>query len=145
MIVLDTNVLLELMRPQPDQRVMAWANRLDPQEIAITAMNEAEILHGIALLPSGRRQQGLRLSWTNLMTSVFQGQALAFTSEAAQWYGELVSRRVQLARPIATADAVIAATALAHGAQLATRNTSDFAAIGLELIDPWVAGPPQHP
>jgi predicted nucleic acid-binding protein len=54
-IVLDTNVLSELMRPQPDSQVMAWANGLDPQAIAITAMNEAEILHGIARLPAGRR------------------------------------------------------------------------------------------
>jgi predicted nucleic acid-binding protein len=144
-IVLDTNVLSELMRPQPDPRVMGWANRLAPREIAITAMNEAEILHGIGLLPKGRRQQALRQSWQELMTHLFQGQALAFSSEAAQWYGELVSRRVRLARPIATADAVIAATALAHRAQLATRNTSDFEAIGLELIDPWVADPPQRP
>jgi predicted nucleic acid-binding protein len=135
-IVLDTNVLSELMRSQPDPRVLAWANGLDPQAIAITAMNEAEILQGIARLPAGRRQQGLQQSWQELMVSLFGGQALPFTSEATHWYGALVSRRERLVRPISTADAVIAATALAHGAQLATRNTSDFEAIGLELINP---------
>ena len=145
MIVLDTNVLSELMRPEPDTQVLAWANGLDPEDIAITAMNEAEILHGIALLPTGRRQQALRESWEELMTSLFQGETLPFTSEAAQWYGELVSRRVRLARPIATADAVIAATALAHRAQLATRNTGDFEAIGLELINPWATDAPHNP
>jgi predicted nucleic acid-binding protein len=61
-IVLDTNVLSELMRPQPDSQVMAWANGLNPQAIAITAINEAEILHGIARLPAGRRPTGMA-SW----------------------------------------------------------------------------------
>ena len=142
MIVLDPNVLSELMRPQPDQQAMAWANELDPHSVAITAMNAAEILHGIARLPAERRQQGLRRSWEELMSSLFGGQALSFTSEAAHWYGEVVSRRERMARPITTADAVIAATALAHGAQLATRNTADFEAIGLELINPWVGPAP---
>jgi predicted nucleic acid-binding protein len=136
-IVLDTNVISELMRPQPDQRVLAWANSLDPQGAAITAMNEAEILHGLARLPDGRRKQALRESWDALATELFAGRVWAFTSEAAHWYGELVSHRERLARPIATADAVIAAIALVHSAPLATRNTSDFADLGLQLIDPW--------
>jgi predicted nucleic acid-binding protein len=141
-IVLDTNVLSEMMRPQPEPRVMAWANGLDPQAIAITAMNEAEILHGLARLPAGRRQQALRQSWEELMADLFRGRSLPFSSEAAHWYGELVSRRERLARPISTSDAVIAATTLAHSAQLATRNTADFEAIGIELINPWLGLPP---
>lgn len=145
MIVLDTNVLTELMRPHPDPQVMAWANGLDPQAIAITAMNEAEIVHGIARLPAGQRRQALAQCWEELMASLFGGQSLPFSGEAAHWYGELVSRRERLARPINTADVVIAATTLAHGAQLATRNTADFEAIGLELVNPWTAGLSNHP
>jgi predicted nucleic acid-binding protein len=144
-IVLDTNVLSELMRPQPNPQVMDWANGLDPQAIAITAMNEAEIRYGIARLPAGQRRQALEQCWHELMASLFGGQALPFSGEAAHWYGELVSRRERLARPITTADAVIAATTLAHSAQLATRNTADFEAIGLELINPWNSGLSQHP
>ena len=136
-IVLDTNVISELMRPQPDQRVLAWANCLDPEGVAITAMNEAEILHGLARLPDGRRKQALRGNWDALTADLFQGRVWPFTREAAQWYGELVSHRERLARPIATADAVIAAIALAYRAPLATRDTSDFAELGLELINPW--------
>jgi predicted nucleic acid-binding protein len=109
-----------------------------PQPIAITAMTEAEILHGIERLPAGRRQQALRQPWEELMADLFGGYSLPFSSEAAPWYGELVSRRERLARPISSADAVIAATTLAHGAQLATRNTADFEAIGLALINPWL-------
>ena len=136
-IVLDTNVISELMRPQPDQRVLAWANCLDPEGVAITAMNEAEILHGLARLPDGRRKQALRASWDALTADLFHGRVWPFTREAARWYGELVSHRERLARPIATADAVIAAIALAHRAPLATRDTSDFAELGLQLINPW--------
>ena len=136
-IVLDTNVISELMRPHPDQRVLAWANSLDPESAAITAMNEAEILHGLARLPDGRRKQALRESWDALAAELFAGRVWAFTSEAARWCGELVSHSERLARPIATADAVIAAIALAHEAPLVTRNTSDFADLGLQLINPW--------
>lgn len=137
MIVLDTNVLSELMRPRPDPQVLAWADALDPRAIAITAMNEAEILHGIARLPAGRRQQALMVSWQALVASLFAGAVLSFGSDAAQWYSQVVSRRERLARPITTADALIAAITLSHGARLATRNTADFEGIGLELINPW--------
>ncbi len=136
-IVLDTNVISELMRPQPDQRVLAWANCLDPEGVAITAMNEAEILHGLARLPDGRRKQALRRSWDALAADLFHGRVWPFTREAAHWYGELVSHRERLARPIATTDAVIAAIALAHRAPLATRDTNDFSELGLQLINPW--------
>jgi predicted nucleic acid-binding protein len=105
--------------------------------VAITAMNEAEILHGLARLPDGRRKQQLQQSWDLLVAELFVGRIWPFTSEAAHWYGELLWRRELLARPMATADAVIAATALAHGVSLATRNVADFAEIGLELINPW--------
>jgi hypothetical protein len=62
-ILLDTNVISELMRPQPEPRVLAWADGLDPDAVAITAMNEAEILHGLARLPDGRRKQQLQQGW----------------------------------------------------------------------------------
>ena len=137
MIVLDTNVLSELMRQQPADAVLAWADRLKPQEVAITAMNEAEILQGIARLPDSQRKEQLQQVWETLLANVLQQPMLPFNSAAAQWFAALVSHREGLGRPISTADAVIAATALAHEGQLATRNTADFDAIGLKLINPW--------
>ena len=137
MILLDTNVISELMRPQPEPRVLAWADGLDPEEVAITAMNEAEILHGLARLPDGRRKQALQQSWDVLMAELFIGRVWPFTSEAAHWYADLLCHRERLARPMATADAVIAAIALAQGVPLATRNVADFADLGLALINPW--------
>jgi len=136
-ILLDTNVISELMRPQPEPRVLAWADGLEPEAVAITAMNEAEILHGLAQLQPGRRKQNLQQSWGALMDELFAGRVWSFTSEAAHWYAELLRRRERLGRSMATADAVIAATALAQGASLATRDGADFADIGLELINPW--------
>ncbi|WP_255142458.1 type II toxin-antitoxin system VapC family toxin [Synechococcus sp. EJ6-Ellesmere] len=105
MILLDTNVISELMRPQPEPGVLAWADALDPEGVAITAMNEAEILHGLARLPDGRRKQQLQQSWDSLAAELFTGRVWPFTSEAAHWYGELLWRRERLARPMATADA----------------------------------------
>ena len=137
MIVLDTNVLSELMRQQPSHAVMAWADQLNSQEVAITAMNEAEILHGIARLPDSQWKEQLQHGWETLLANVLQQPVLPFNSAAAQWFAALVSHREGLGRPISTADAVIAATALAHDGQLATRNTADFDAIGLQLINPW--------
>ena len=137
MILLDTNVISELMQPRPDPRVLSWMDSLDPQDVAITAMNEAEILHGLARLPNGRRKQELQASWEAVKADNLIGRIWPFSSEAAHWYGELVSHRERLGLPIDAADAVIAAIALEHGAQLATRNTKDFAALDLLLINPW--------
>lgn len=145
MIVLDTHVIAELMRPQPEPAVLAWADGLVPAEVGITAMNEAEILHGLTRLPEGRRKQALLDRWQALVTALLGDRVLAFHREAAHWYGELLVRREQLGRPIATADAVIAATALAQGAQLATRNVSDFTGLGLDLINPWGPHEPSRP
>ena len=137
MILLDTNVISELTRTRPDPRVLSWLDNLDPQDIAITAMNEAEILHGLARLPDGRRKQELQDSWEAVKAELLTGRIWPFSSEAAHWYGALVSHRDRLGLPIDTADAVIAAIALEHGAQLATGNTKDFAELGLVLINPW--------
>ena len=137
MILLDTNVISELMRPKPNPGVLAWADGLDPEAVAITAMNEAEILHGLARLPAGQRQLRLQLSWEALVAELFSGRIWPFSSEAAHWYAEVLRRRERLAQPMATADAVIAATVLANGVPLATRDVHDFAEIGLTLINPW--------
>jgi predicted nucleic acid-binding protein len=136
-ILLDTNVISELTRSRPDPRVLAWADGLDHQDVAITVMNEAEILLGLARLPDGRRKQDLQDSWEAVKAELLTGRIWPFSSVSAHWYGELVSHRDRLGLPIDTADAVIAAIALEHGAQLATHNTKDFTELGLVLINPW--------
>jgi predicted nucleic acid-binding protein len=102
-ILLDTNVISELMRPKPDPGVLAWANGLDPEAVAITAMNEAEILRGLARLRAGQRQVQLRQSWEALVAELFRSRIWPFTSEATHWYAEVLRRCEELARPMETA------------------------------------------
>jgi toxin FitB len=139
MVLLDTNVLSELMRPEPHPAVLAWSDQLDPDAVGITAMNEAEILHGMARLPEGRCRQTLEERWEQVVQALFAGRVFSFDRSAAHWYAQLLQRRTVIGRSMATADAVIAATALAIGATLATRNTADFEGVGLPLINPWPA------
>lgn len=137
MILLDTNVLSELMRPEPHSLVLAWADQQEPESVGLTAMNEAEILHGLARLPEGRRRQSLQERWGQLVPVLFAGRVFSFDRAAAHWYADLLNHRQRLGQPISTADAVIAAIALSIGATLATRNTADFEGVGLSLINPW--------
>jgi predicted nucleic acid-binding protein len=139
LLLLDTNVLSELMRSDPQPAVLAWADQLDPAAVGITAMNEAEILHGLARLPVGRRRQALEARWEQLVADLFAGRVFSFDRPAAHWYAALLQQRERIGQPISTADALIAAIALALGATLATRNTVDFEGIGLPLINPWPA------
>jgi predicted nucleic acid-binding protein len=139
LIVLDTNVIAELMRPRPEPKVMAWADRLAPGTAGLTSMNEAEILHGIARLPEGRRREALQRSWDTLLPALFHERVWEFDREAAHWSAQVLRQRERLGRPMTTADAVIAATTLARSARLATRNVADFEGIGIDLINPWQA------
>jgi len=136
-ILLDTNVLSELMRREPAPAVLAWVDAQPQDDLYISAITRAEIELGVALLPKGRRRQGLSAAAMRMFAD-FHGRCLAFDERAASRYAELVSDRVSRGRPISVEDAQIAAIALAGGFVLATRNTGDFAAInGLSLVDPY--------
>ena len=135
MILLDTNVLSECMRPTPAPVVIDWLDAQDPQQVWICAISWAEIELGIALLPDGKRKRGFRQAATTLFTLDFPGRCLTFDASAASAYAHLVAHRGQ---PISVEDAQIAAIALATGLTLATRNTHDFVAIdGLVVVNPW--------
>jgi predicted nucleic acid-binding protein len=136
-ILLDTNVISELMRQTTAPNVLNWVDALDPETLAITAMNEAKNLHGLSRLHDGGRKQGLRSCWEELLAVFFTVRVLPFSSETAHWYVELLAHRERLGRTMHCANAVIADMALVHRAALATRDISDFTGIGLELINPW--------
>lgn len=139
MILLDTNVVSEMMRREPAPRVLAWMDAQPQYHLYISAVTRAEIELGVALLPEGRRRQGLEEA-AALMFAEFNGRCLAFDERAASYYAELVSNRVRAGRPISVEDAQIAAVALAAGFVLATRNVSDFVGIdGLSAVDPFAA------
>lgn len=140
MILLDTNVLSELMRPQPNEGVIRWVDNQLTSALFINAVTRAEIELGIALLPEGKRKQTLILL-AQAMFDKFPHRCLSFEEVAAVHYGNLVAGRIKAGRPISVEDAQIASIALANGLQLATRNEKDFAEIpDLVVINPWRLG-----
>jgi toxin FitB len=139
MIVLDTNVISELMRRRPAQPVLDWVDGEDARRLAITAVTAAELLHGVARLPNGARRRKLAVAIGELLTEDFAGRILPFDGSAAVHYAELVAARERGGRPVSVADGQIAAICRHHGATLATRNARDFAATGVDVLDPWGA------
>lgn len=137
MIVLDTNVISEVTRVDPDPGVIAWLDRLPPGTAYLTVIAEAELLFGIEILPRGRRRDRLALATARAVDGLFSGRILPFDSRAAAWFAKLGASRRTQGRPIPFADAQIAAIVRAHGATLATRNTDDFAGCGIQLVNPW--------
>ena len=139
MIVLDTNVVSELMKAAPDPRVRAWVAAQPATSLYTTSITQAEILHGVALLPSGRRRLALEAAAQAMFRDDFGGRVLAFGSDAAEPYARVAADRRRAGRPISQFDAQIAAIARASGAAIATRDTDDYEGCGVKLIDPWRA------
>jgi predicted nucleic acid-binding protein len=136
MIVVDTNVASELMRPAPDARVVAWVRAQDGGDLYTTAITVAEIDYGVERLPEVARKALLRATATQVF-SAFVDHVLAFDAGAAALSGAIVSARERAGAPIDGFDAQIAAICRRHGAGLATRNVRDFEQAGVEIINPW--------
>jgi predicted nucleic acid-binding protein len=137
-IVLDTNVISELMRPQPDPTVIAWVSAQARDTLYTTSMNEAELLQGVAALPEGKRRTGLAAAVKAVLAEEFDGRVLPFGGLAARRYAEIVTLRRLAGQPIESFDALIAATASIAGAAVATRDIGGFSGCGLTLINPWL-------
>lgn len=137
MIVLDTNVVSELMRPEPAPQVAEWVRRRDRRELRMTSITLAEIRYGIARLPDGRRKQAL-LDIADDIFGTFNEQILPVDAAAAEQYALIASARERAGKPIAGFDALIAAVCRSQGSALATRNVPDFEETGVEIIDPWI-------
>lgn len=136
MMVLDTNVVSEGMKPAPEPAVKAWLRNLDPGDLAVT-VTMAEILYGIALLPRGRRRSDLEVRFRSFLARVLDGRILVFDSHAAEHYAVIASLRRAAGRPMSIADTMVAAIVAANGATIATRNVSDFTDFGVAVFDPW--------
>ena len=141
MIILDTNVVSELTKPRPDDRVYEWLAGQPPESVFLTSVTEAELHYGVQLLPDGRRKQDLDGALRKMLEVEFRGWLLPFDSSAAATFGRLAAHRRSIGRPISIADAQIAAIARSRGADVATRNVDNFLDCGLDLIDPWRAEP----
>ena len=141
MFVIDTNVASELMRPAPAPTVAAWIAARDAEELFLTAVSEAELLYGVAVLPAGRRRQTLETAMTRWLDRGFADRILPFDSAAAKAYAEIAADRRRAGWPIGEADCQIAAISRCRGAALVTRNVRDFEGAGLDVVDPWTVRP----
>lgn len=137
MIVLDTNIVSELMKPAPAGHVASWVAAKTATSLYTTSVTQAEILHGILLMPSGKRRKSVEQAAEAMFQEDFAGRILPFASDAASFYAEIAADRRRRGRPISHFDAQIAAISRASGATLATRNVSDFAHCGIDVVNPW--------
>lgn len=137
MIILDTNVLSELMRPKPSANVAAWVAKQPITEIFTTTITEAEIFYGIELLAEGKRREQLLAAADAMFTEDLAGRVFGFESDAARAFSQIAAQRRSLGRPISHADAQIAAIVKARRARLATRNIGDFDDCGIDVVNPW--------
>lgn len=139
MIVLDTNVISELVRREPDPNVVDWLDGQDLQTLATTSITVGELRYGIELLPHGNRRKTLEEAISVLLTRLIDERVLPFSTDAALAYGVLAAIQKRRGIQAGTHDTMIAATAISSGHTLATRNVRDFAECGIDLVNPWAA------
>lgn len=137
MIILDTNVLSELLRPNPQPSVLSWMDGKPGSAMFVTAIARAEMLLGIRCMPEGRRRSDLEWAAREIFEVDFAGRVLNFDRDAADAFATLAAERRKAGRPISQADAMIAAITLSRGATLATRNVRDFVGCGINVVNPW--------
>jgi len=137
MIVLDTNVLSEALRPVPEPSVLDWLADQPRASLFTTTVTRGEILYGIRLLTDGKRRRGLWDAAKKIFDEDFADQVLSFDRDAADMYAEIAASRRTAGKPISQFDAMIVAMARSRGASLATRNVKDFEDCGVHVINPW--------
>jgi predicted nucleic acid-binding protein len=136
-IVLDTNVLSEALKPSPSPVVLRWLAAQEPLAVFTTTITLAEILYGVEILPAGKRRAGLSNALQKLFAEEFQDRILPFDEDAARAFPKIVSGRERVGRPITQFDAMIASIVRCRRCDLATRNISDFENCGITVVDPW--------
>ena len=138
-VLLDTAVVSELMRDSPDQSVARWVSGHPVEDLFLSAVSEAELRYGAAILPMGRRRERLFFKIEAMLRDAFEDRVLPFDSDAARAYGHIAAARRSAGRPVASADCQIAAIAAARRMRLATRNVRDFEDMGIGIVDNWAA------
>ena len=137
MFAIDTNVASELMRPEPTPSVAAWIAERDAQELYLTAVSEAELRYGVAIMPVGKRRNELEAAMIRWLDQGFRERILPFDSVAARTYAQIAADLRQAGRPIGEADCQIAAICRSRGAVLVTRNVRHFNGTGVDVVNPW--------
>ncbi len=141
-VLLDTNVVSELMRKVPDSAVAMWAAGQPLEDLFFSAVGEAELRYGAAVLPAGRRRETLASDIERMLSEAFgKNRVLPFDSGAARAYADIAAMRRSAGHPVTPADCQIAAIARSRRMAVATRNVRDFADADIEVVDPWAAAP----
>lgn len=141
MIIVDTNVVSEPLRRAAEPAVQDWLDRQVPETLFLATVSLAELLAGVALLPAGRRRDGLVTGMQALLTGLFGSRMLPFDEPAATAYADIVARTRTAGITISVPDAQIAAIAAVHGFAVATRDVTPFQAAGIPVINPWPVRP----
>ena len=137
MFILDTNVVSELMRPAPDPAIASWVAERATSSLFLTAVTEAELRFGLAVMPPGKRRDGLAAGLERMLETGFANRILPFDSAAARAYAGIAAKRRFAGRGVAPTDCQIAAIARARGMAVATRNVRDFEEMGIDVFNPW--------
>ncbi len=137
MIVLDTNVISEVVRPSPASEVIEWLNLQESSDLYVTTITLGEISYGVEVLPDGHRRTSLSRAVNRFVDQAFGDRVLVFDQESAHEYGQVMAGRRKLGRPLGAPDGQIAAITRRHRFQLATRNLKDFEECGIGLINPF--------
>lgn len=142
MIILDTNVVSEPMKPDGHRGVQAWLDDQIAETLYLTSISLSELLLGVEVLPDGKRKAGLAAALSDLLSTLFGARVLPFDQQAATMYAGRVSQARAAGRAISMADGQIAAIAAVHGFTVATRDTAPFVAAGVPVVNPWEVGGP---
>ena len=137
MIILDTNVISEPLRPSSEPAVLAWLDQQNIETLFLSTISLAELRYGVAALPDGKRKDGLSMALEGRIIALFGPRLLSFDPAAADAYALIRARAKAAGKAISAADGYIAASAAAHGFAVATRDTGPFEAAGLSVINPW--------
>ena len=135
--LLDTNVVSEWIRSQPNPNLVAWLDEVDEDRLHVSVATFAEIRHGIELMARSRRREALMRWLEDDLTDRFADRILAIDRAVAEWWGVIMARAGAAGNAMATMDGFLAATAATHGLTLVTRDAADFRGAGVPLINPW--------
>ena len=139
MILIDTNVISELWKAEPNPDVLAWIDAQTVETLYLSAITVAELRFGLAAMPQGKRRTIYQERLEKEVLPTFTGRVLPFGLDASQAYADLMARAKAGGKAIGKADGYIAATAIACGLMVATRDISPFEAAGLKIVNPWEA------
>lgn len=139
MIVLDTNVVSEALKPGRDPAVIAWLDQQSVETLFLSATSLAELLNGIAIMPGGKRKSTISAALDSLISRLFDSRILPFDEGAAMAYSQLVSAARAQGKAVSMPDGQIGAIASVHNFAVATRDVAPFKALGVPFIDPWTA------